>query len=325
LASPIDYFDKDDALHPYDTPDYYEWWYLDAIFPGGWIVAAALFWRTHTLKDHAPSVQLDIYSPDGRKARGLESFSVTQARAGTGKCDVTLGPNLLRQDGDQYHLVLKAGELGVNLIYTRKVNGWKPTPTGLMVDDATGRQGWCNPIPRGEVEGTVWFEGQPVSLTGGQGYHDHNWGDTSMDRSMGGWGWGRVHAPPYTFVYGWLTPLDRSQPVRPALFVARDAQPIFVSGDMACAMGGFQPHLESGLQVPTTLDIRGQVPWGVEVDFKLTLDKVLDWQKNGQATGSPMTYFRRLSRMDAAIRATGLAETVTGQAIDEYVLMGGGA
>ncbi len=322
MASPIDYFDKDDAIHPYATPDYYEWWYLDAIFPNGWIVAAALFWRTHTLKDHAPSVQLDIYSPDGRKHRGLESFAIAAARAGTEKCDVTLGPNLLRQEGDNYHLVLRAGEVGANLLYTRKVPGWKPSPTGLMVDDATGRQGWCNPIPRGEVEGTLWFEGQPVTVRGGQGYHDHNWGDTGMDRSMGGWGWGRVHAPPFTYVYGWLTPLDKKGTPRPALFVARDAQPIFVSGDLSCAMGGFQPHPEAGLQVPTTLDIGGKVPWGVEVDFKLTLDKVLDWQQNGQATGSPMTYFRRLSRMDSTIRALGKTETVTGQAIDEYVVMG---
>ena len=30
------YQDKDDATHPYNTDNYYEWWYLDAQFDNGY-------------------------------------------------------------------------------------------------------------------------------------------------------------------------------------------------------------------------------------------------------------------------------------------------
>ena len=38
------YTDRDDALHPYANPAYYEWWYLDARFDNGYSCVLSWHW-----------------------------------------------------------------------------------------------------------------------------------------------------------------------------------------------------------------------------------------------------------------------------------------
>jgi hypothetical protein len=37
--------DSDDILHPYENPEYYEWWYFDARFDNGYSCVATLHRR----------------------------------------------------------------------------------------------------------------------------------------------------------------------------------------------------------------------------------------------------------------------------------------
>ncbi len=321
MASPIDYFDKDDAIHPYDTPEYYEWWYLDGMFENGWKCTVTYFWRTHSQKDHRPSILIDMYAPDGRKAHGYDVFEIADCKASTEKCDVVLGPNWLKQvDNDVYKLAINSNGIGAQLTFTRKAQGWKPSPTGLMIDGPSGHQGWCNSMPRADIEGELLFQGEKVQVKG-LGYHDHNWGDCDMDKGMTGWGWGRMHSDRYTFVYGWLFPLEKDAPPKPALYVAMGTQPIFVSGDLPCKMSNPVLHAESGNMVPSIIEMGGSTPYGVTVNVKLTLESIMDWQKVMQASGFPMLYYRRLSHMVADIDQMGKKDKTEGEAIDEYVLM----
>jgi len=82
------------------------------------------------------------------------------------------------------------GNVGVELTYRRKLPGWKWTADGLLKNDAEGKQGWTNALPRASVTGKLFIDGQTIPVKG-EGYHDHNWGDVEMSHSFAGWGWGR--------------------------------------------------------------------------------------------------------------------------------------
>lgn len=321
MTSAIGLNDRDDAVHPLSAPDYYEWWYLDAIFPGGWMVTVTLFLRSSSLPGHIPLLIFDMYSPDEQRHRGADTFDLAACKASTEKCDVTLGGNRLRQEGDRWVLSVRAEKLGADLTWTRTVPGWKSSANGLIVDDATGKQGWCNAIPRGDVEGTLYIDGRSVPVRGGLGYHDHNWGDVAMERSVSGWGWGRAHTDQYTFVYGWLVPPGDEAVIRPQLFVAKGARRIFDSDDLPCKLSGYHKHTESGIEIPSVIEFGGKSPEGVQVDAKLILTSIMDFMRADNPSGIPTMYYRRLSRFDARIVDRGTPDSESGQAIDEYVVM----
>ena len=222
------YEDRDDAVHPFDSPDYYEWWYLDASFDNGYSCALSCFWRTRYEDIHVPMIIVDIYPPEGERIRGAQGFDYKDCHASPEKCDVTWQDNYLRQEGDRYNLHLKAGDVAVRLTYRRKVPGWKWTPDGLLKNDASGKQGWTNAVPRAEVTGDLVINGKSMAVKG-EGYHDHNWGDVEMSHSFAGWGWGRMFDPLYTFIYGWFMPERDGDPVIPSLYVARGSETVFAT------------------------------------------------------------------------------------------------
>lgn len=314
------YTDRDDGLHPYDSPGYYEWWYFDAQFNNGYVCALALFWRRHT-GPHCPSVEIDIHAPDGRKVHADEVFDSGAGRAAEDRCDVAIGSSYARQEGpDLYRVVVRSDKAGVDLVFRRRVPGWKVSPTGLLIDDASGKQGWVNAVPRADVEGKLFFEGKQVPVRG-LGYHDHNWGSVEMGKSFGGWVWGRVFDPKYTLVYGWLMPLQAETPVKPYVYAAMGNQPIFVSAEMELKIGAEATHQASGNTVPTDIELRGKVPWGVEVNCRMVMTKLLDWERAEQPDGSPINYYRRMSKCIAEVSMGVMDDRASGDAIDEYVLL----
>jgi len=314
------YVDQDDALHPFDTPDYYEWWYLDALFDNGYSCALSCFWRTSYQDSHIPLIIIDIYPPDGNRIRGAEGFDYKDCRASLEKCDVSLGKNYIKQEAEIYKVSLHAENTGVELVYKRKLPGWKWTRDGLMKNNADGIQGWINAIPRADVTGNL-FLGNEIVPVKGQGYHDHNWGNVDMSRSFAGWGWGRMYDPKYTFVYGWFIPFDRDMPILPSLYVARDRETIFASPSVNGKLNGEVVHEESGNSLPTDILIRGKSA-DVEVSCRLHIISVIEHMKTGPDNGGFMTnYYRRLNKYDARIVVDGESDKVRGEALNEYVML----
>jgi hypothetical protein len=314
------YEDRDDAVHPFDSPDYYEWWYLDAMFDNGYSCALSCFWRTRYLDIHVPLIIVDIYPPEGERIRGAEGFDSKDCRASLEKCDVAWKDNYVRQEGDSYRVRLLTAETGVDLTYKRKIAGWKWTPNGLLKDDADGKQGWTNALPRAAVTGDL-FIGDKVMPVKGEGYHDHNWGDVEMSHSFAGWGWGRMFGPKYTFVYGWFMPLTKDDPLIPSLYVARDDETIFASPGVKCTLGKDELFQESGDSLPTEISIKGQSA-DVGIDCHLDIVKVMEFMKTDPDKGGYSThYYRRLNKYDARIVVDGQPDVVSGEALNEYVLL----
>jgi hypothetical protein len=70
----------------------------------------------------------------------------------------------------------------------------------------TGLNGWVTgyvvPVTRGRLSGTLAIDDERVSLDGGSGYHDHNWGfwrDVS-------WQWGQAQHEGLSLIYGRVFP-----------------------------------------------------------------------------------------------------------------------
>ena len=108
--------------------------------------------------------------------------------SGADKCNVKMGDNFIRQEGDKYVFSMKAQKIGAELTYHRRIPGWKQNGTGLLYDDGDKKQGWVISAPRSDVEGTLYIDGVAVPVKG-KGYHDKNWATrTCMTVSAAGTG-----------------------------------------------------------------------------------------------------------------------------------------
>ena len=72
--------------------------------------------------------------------------------------------------------------------------------------EITGAQGWRTgyvvPVMSGTLEGAIDIDGVRVSLDGGRGYHDHNWG---FWRGVS-WQWGQAQQGDLSVIYGRVFP-----------------------------------------------------------------------------------------------------------------------
>jgi hypothetical protein len=185
--------DVDDSSHASANP-IYEWWYFDANFTNGYSATVVFY---HPLD----IVSCAIYDPQGNKV----SYDIpyTTANVSTTKCDVQLGTgNRFWGSYPEYDIECSNGTIGVDLHMHSMVEGFKTPPTGKkqMTTTPDTWMGWVIAVPRGNVTGTITINGTPMTVTG-TGYHDHNWGNTTVHDLFDHWYWGRIFLPNYTMVY----------------------------------------------------------------------------------------------------------------------------
>lgn len=318
------YTDKDDAIHPFDTPYSYEWWYFDGQFENGYTFTASCFWRAIVMGNPAPFIMMSIYTPDGKKLDGAQVFDYSNAKTSPDKCEATIDKNYVRQEGDTYKISLHAAQIGthmgVEMTLKRRGPGWKWSESGLLLDDENGKQGWVCPVPMGDAEGKLFLDGKEIQVKG-KGYHDHNWGDTLMSKSMMGWVWGRMFHPEYTFVYFDLLPIAKETGINTAMFIMKNGKPLFACTPIKYTLGKDVLHKGTGKSIPTDILIEGSSN-GVDVRCHLDVVEVLHSSTNPpDEAGFITNYYRRLNKYDAKITVDGKTVTVTGEAINEHVLL----
>jgi hypothetical protein len=120
--------------------------------------------------------------------------------------DLTAGQNSVRLVGSEYriHLDLAAESGGPDVagdVIVRAARGGSLPPFTMR-----GAGGWVSgyvvPVMSGELAGTIRIGGETIDLSGGTGYHDHNWGFWEGVR----WQWGQVQGGGLAFVYGRVYP-----------------------------------------------------------------------------------------------------------------------
>ncbi|HEY6362559.1 MAG TPA: hypothetical protein VIX63_15715 [Vicinamibacterales bacterium] len=135
--------------------------------------------------------------------------------------DLTIGRSHVRLDGLRYriHLDLR-GRDGRPLTGDLSIQA---TPEPLLPPlEITGARGWRTgyvvPVMSGSLDGELNVAGNRVSLDGGTGYHDHNWGFWQGVS----WQWGQVYHEDLSFIYGRIFP--------PPDAADRERMPGFVGG-----------------------------------------------------------------------------------------------
>jgi len=314
---------RDDALHPYDDEDYYEWWCFDGKYDNGYSNVLTLHWRNGFIKPHIPTLQMYIYGPDGHRYQGLKAVDPATIWASTEKCDVKLGDSFCRMEDDgRYHVKMQAKKVAVDLMYKNILPPYKRGPGFFPPPEETGGvyHGWVIGIPRGEVEGTLTIDGQVIPVKG-EGYHDHNWGNRNMGDGLRGWSWGRMFDGKYTIMYSWILPWIRGSSNRPEIYLACDDQPLVATADLEFKVTKAERDPETGEDIPMGIVLHGKQG---DIKFKVEMNKkeIVQSGLMQKVEGLPQYYFWRfMDDFSGEIVGPDFKDRVTGTTIREYMLL----
>ena len=211
-----------DRFHPIpDAPDWSDSWAEWLYFNGR--SGDIRFYLTFLVGPAAPEggrsagvrLQLD-------RGKGMETFAAgarisdeTVQRAP----DLTIGASSVRLEGLRYHVHLDLP--GANGTRVRGDLTLDASPGRLVPPiEIAGARGWQTgyvvPVMSGPLGGNLGVNGAVVSLNGGRGYHDHNWGFWEGVS----WQWGQVQHEDLSIIYGRVfPPPDAADPDRLPAFV----------------------------------------------------------------------------------------------------------
>lgn len=311
--------DKDDALHPCDNEEYYEWWYFDARFDNGYSCVATLHWRNAFIKPHIPTVQVFVYAPDGQKYIGMAAVNKEECRSSLDKCDVTLGKNFARKTDNEYVISLHTRKIAVDLTYHRKIAGWKQGGTGYLFDDNGKKQGWVIAAPRSDVEGVITIDDLKIPVEG-RGYHDKNWGNSNIYDCFSGWYWGRLYDPQFTLIYYWLFPVDKDKRVISRLFIAQNDKPIMISNDYNLTLEKEMTCELTGKPLPARILLQSSPKGNVKFNCVLDTTGTVERDKLPKIAEWDQYHWRFLGDFKLETTVDGVRSRTEGKAIHEHLL-----
>jgi hypothetical protein len=119
--------------------------------------------------------------------------------------DLTIGGSSVMLDGMRYRIHVDvqdaAGKKAVGDMSLEATAGRLVPP--IEISGAHGwRTGYVVPVMSGRLEGRLEIAGAQVSLNGGRGYHDHNWGFWQEVS----WQWGQAQQGDLSVIYGRVFP-----------------------------------------------------------------------------------------------------------------------
>ena len=152
---------------------------------------------------------------DGTVSTYGEAAEVDPADVLASAPELTIGRSRVRVDGDRYMVSFDLGSSQAARSVKRDAGGARATGEIVLTAQRghslppiaiQGAQGWVSgyvvPVMSGMLDGTVHVSGEALSLTGGTGYHDHNWGFWEGVA----WQWGQVQHDGLSILYGRVFP-----------------------------------------------------------------------------------------------------------------------
>jgi len=197
----------EDGLRASTGKGTFEWWYFDAHFDDG--STAVIVFMTKPLLDRKgplkPSVSITITPPGGEKHVHFPIYSPQEFSASQEYCNVKIANSWVKylpSDGGgwRYQLHAEGGNLGADLVFDGLVPPWRPGAGKSYFGDYDHYFAWLPSIPYGSVRGTLTVNGK-TSKVEGTGYHDHNWGNVSLNNVIDHWLWARAHVEDYTLIF----------------------------------------------------------------------------------------------------------------------------
>jgi hypothetical protein len=204
-----------DRFHPIpDAPawsaSWAEWLYFNGRAADTWFYLTFLVGPAMDDGVRAAEVRLQL-DRGGTVETFSESRPMTETEALRAP-DLTIGASSVRLEGMRYRIHLDLGAVNGRRVrgdLTLEASPGRPIPPlkilvpPIEINGARGwRTGYVVPVMSGVLNGTLDVAGDRISLAGGTGYHDHNWGFWQGVS----WRWGQVQQGDLSLLYGRLFP-----------------------------------------------------------------------------------------------------------------------
>ena len=209
----------EDGARTDDANNQFEWWYFDAELDDGSMVVA-YFYKVHFLKDQF-FIGFNYTSPEKEDFFKLKYFKKNEVSFQSDSCAVLMNKNSFSGNLNDYNIVLNSDDFdgfGFNLNLKSLVGPYRPQDG--IIKAGSDYFAWLAAVPNGNVDGTITVRGEEKKIKG-SGYHDHNWGNTPLQKLFKSWTWFRGKAGPYTVILAELNAVEsRGGFDIPILFVA---------------------------------------------------------------------------------------------------------
>jgi hypothetical protein len=119
--------------------------------------------------------------------------------------DLSIGSSSVRLDGMVYKVHLDLADANGRRAagdITLEASAGRLVPPVEITGARGWRTGYVVPVMSGTLDGALTVDGRPVSLAGGTGYHDHNWG---FWKGVS-WQWGQAQQGELSIIYGRVFP-----------------------------------------------------------------------------------------------------------------------
>ena len=185
----------------------FEWWYFDAKLEDGSLFVC-YFWKVHHLVDQY-FIGMNYNPKNGDEIFLLKYFSKSQVSFSSESCNVIMGDNYFRGDLNEYEIFLSPDDFegfSISLNLSSRLKPYRPQDGIIKAGD--DYFAWLAAVPDGAVTGNIIINQSVINFKG-DGYHDHNWGNTPLQKLFDGWVWFRGKAGPYTIIASELFTSDK--------------------------------------------------------------------------------------------------------------------
>ena len=192
----------EDAMRTTGKSGSYEWWYSDFIFSDGTTVAVSFYTKLlfNTYGSALPMVTINIVYPDGSKKDGMDMIYGQKIDASKNLADVHINNSYLTYTDGHYKLHYSKGDITFDATMISLLPMWRPETGHIYFGETENYFAWLPAQPSSTVTATLQDNGKTIELTG-EGYHDHNWGNSPLHENINNWYWGRAKVGEYSLIF----------------------------------------------------------------------------------------------------------------------------
>lgn len=196
-----------------------EWWYFDVKFEDGSLFVC-YFWKVHPLKD-IYFIGMNYNTPNGEELFQMKFFDERDVSFEKDSCDVKMGDNYFKGNLDKYKIYLSEDDFngfGIEIELESQLKPYRPQDG--IIQAGSDYFAWLASVPSGVVKANITKNGTKTLLKG-NGYHDHNWGNTPLQKLFDSWTWFRGTTGEHTVIAAELnTSIKRGGYKIPILYMA---------------------------------------------------------------------------------------------------------